>query len=179
MGYPGTWELGQQNLITFVIVNAAMVEIPGLGVAFNLFVSKAGGVFNPSAGTKGEIGSGWYRYLSTAAEANTVGPVSVYITAAGAIQQNLEYVVVSRVINSIEFTYTVTDIGTGLPIPGVDVWFSVDIAGLSIAWVGISDVFGVARDTNGRLPRLDPGTYYVWRHNDNYIFSDPDVEIVS
>jgi hypothetical protein len=179
MGYPGTWELSQQNLITFVIVNAAMVEIPGLGVAFNLFVSKAGGAFAPSAGVKAEISNGWYRYLSTAAEANTVGPVSVYITAAGAIQQNLEYVVVSRVIASIEFTYTVTNIITGLPIPGVNVWFTTDIAGLNVVWAGLTDSFGIAKDLNDNLPRLDVGVYYVWRQKAGFVFSDPDTETVS
>jgi len=178
MGYPGTWELGQQNLITFVIVNAAMVEIPGLGVAFNLFVSKAGGAFAPSAGVKAEISNGWYRYLSTAAEANTVGPISVYITAAGAIQQNLEYVVVSRVINSIEFTYTVTNIITGLPIEGVQVFFSTDLAGLNVVWTGVTDTFGVARDAQNNLPRLDPGTYFVHSQKAGFVFA-VDTEIVS
>ena len=173
------WERSQQNLITFVLVDVVGNEVPGLGATFTLAVSKAGGAFIPSAGTKGEISDGWYKYLSTVAEANTIGPVAIMVTDVLIKQQNMEYVVQQRTINSIEFTYIVTDIITGLPIPDVNVWFSVDIAGLSIVWVGISDAFGVARDTNGRLPRLDPGTYYVWRHDDNYIFSDPDIEVVS
>ena len=79
----------------------------------------------------------------------------------------------------VEFTYTVTDAGTGLPIEGVSVDISTDIAGNNIIWCGTTDAFGVARDEHGNLPRLDPGTYYFWRKLSGYIFVDPDVEIVS
>jgi len=78
----------------------------------------------------------------------------------------------------IEFTYTVTD-GGGLPIDGVYVEISTDIAGANVIWCGYTDAFGVARDVNGYLPRLDPGTYYFWRQLAGYIFVDPDPEVVS
>ena len=80
---------------------------------------------------------------------------------------------------ALEFTYTVTDSGTGLPIDGVDVDISTDLAGSNVVWCGVTDAFGVARDEGGNLPRLDPGTYYFWRNKSGYIFADPDTEVVS
>jgi hypothetical protein len=173
------WKRSQQNLITFVLVDVAGNEVPGLGGTFTLAVSKAGAAFNPSAGTKGEIGSGWYKYLSTAAEANTVGPVAIKVTDALIKQQNLEYIVESRVVNAIEFTYIVTNIITGLPIPGVNVWFATDVTGLDIVWAGYTDTFGAARDLDGHLPFLDPGTYFVFREHTSFSFANPDSEVVS
>ncbi len=80
---------------------------------------------------------------------------------------------------AIEYTYTVTDVGTGLPIPGVRVAISTDAAELNVVWCGNTDTFGVARDDGGYLPRLDPGVYFFWRSLAGYIFSNPDSEIVS
>ncbi len=79
----------------------------------------------------------------------------------------------------IEFTYTVTDVTTSLPIEGVECWFTGDIGGTDIVWKGTTDAFGVARDTFDNLPRLDAGTYYVWRRRSGYYFDDPDTEVVS
>ena len=80
---------------------------------------------------------------------------------------------------AVEFTYTVTDAGTGLPIAGVHIEITTDVAGTNVIWCGDTDTFGVARDDNGQLPRLDPGTYYFWRNMPGYIFVNPDTEIVS
>jgi hypothetical protein len=81
---------------------------------------------------------------------------------------------------AIQYTYTVTDSTTGLPIEGVEVWFSTDVAGTNIVWKGDTDAFGVARDVNGNLPWLDSGTYRVWKQFGGYLDAqDPDVEIVS
>ncbi len=177
--HAGNWELSQSNMITFVMISAAGVELTGLGATFGLQISKAGAGFLAGAGVKAEIGLGWYQYTATPTEANTPGPVSVVVTGAGAVQQNLEYVVISRALTAIEFTYTVTDSVSGLPLPGVRTSFSTDISGVNIIWTGITDAFGVARDDAGKLPRLDPGTYYVWRILAGYTFIDPDTEIVS
>ena len=76
-------------------------------------------------------------------------------------------------------TLLVTDAMTGLPIEGVSVDISTDVAGTNIIWCGTTDAFGVARDENGYLPRLDPGTYYFWRRLAGYTFVNPDPEIVS
>lgn len=178
MLYP-VWELNQVNLITFVMINAGGVEVPGLGGAFTLQISKNGGAFVPSAGVKAEISNGWYTYTATALEADTLGTISIRVTGAGCIQQNLEYVVKERTVNSIDFTYTLTDSVTTLPIEGAEVWFTTDVGGLNIVWKGFTDTFGVARDENGFLPDLDVGVYFVWRQRTGYTFVDPDIETVS
>jgi hypothetical protein len=166
-------------MITFVMVDLSGTEVLGLDGTMTVGLSKAGGIFVASAGTMGEIGSGWYWYLLTVGETDTPGPLSVAVTGAGAIQQNLEYTVLDRTVNAIEFTYTVTDTTTLLPIEGVSVWCTIDLAGTSVVWVGVTDAMGVARDTDGDLPRLDPGTYYFWTEKAGYSFTNPDTEVVS
>ena len=175
----GDWKLNQQNLITFVMVDAAYTEVAGLGGGFTLEVSKAGGAFNPSAGVKAEISNGWYSYLATAGEADTLGPISIRVNGAGCIQNNLEYTVGQRTINAIEFTYTVTDSVTLLPVEGAQVLCATDAAGLNAVWSGVTDAFGVARDESGELPFLDPGTYAFFPQKAGYVFITPDWEVVS
>lgn len=175
---PGYWEPNQQNRILFVLIDSSGDEVSGLGSAFTLEISKAGAAFAASAGTKAEIGSGWYSYLSTAGEADTVGPVGVKVTHASTSQQNLEYVVSSRTSEAIEFTYTVTDSSSGDPIQGVTVEFAIDEDGDNVAAIATTDAFGIARDDSGNLVRLDAGTYHIYRHKAGYTFSDPDTEIV-
>lgn len=172
------WVLNQINLIVFVMVDNTGTEVAGLGNGFTLEVSKAGGAFVASAGTKAEIGNGWYSYQTTVGEADTIGPVAVRVTGAGCVQQNLIYVVIQRSMNCIEFTYTLTDSVTGLPIADATVWFATDININNIVWQGVTDAFGVARDEFGNLPCLDAGTYYVRSQKSGYIF-DIDTEIVS
>src|SRR5688572_9467820 len=102
----GQWKQNQPNTILFVLVDASGVEVSGLGSTFVLQLTKAGAAFQASAGTKSETGSGWYKYVATTGEADTPGPLGVKITGAGIIQQNLEYVVETRVQTSVPFTYT-------------------------------------------------------------------------
>ncbi|MCC7208326.1 MAG: hypothetical protein IT323_13545 [Anaerolineae bacterium] len=173
------WTLNQQNRITFVMVDAAGAEVAGLGNTFTLEVSKAGAAFAASAGVGAEIGNGWYTYLSTAAEADTVGPIAIRVNGAGCVQQNLEYVVAQRTPNAIAFTYTVIDSATLLPVEGVEVWFTTDAGGSNVVWTGVTDAFGVARDANGALPLLDPGVYAVWRQKPGFTTVNPDWETVS
>lgn len=175
----GAWKLSQQNLITFVLVDSNGAEVTGLGNGFTLQISKAGGAFANSAGTKAEIGLGWYSYTSTSGEADTYGPVSIVVTGAGVVQQNLEYVVEERTISAIEYTYTVTNSATANPLPGVEIWIATDEAGNNVVWNGETDDLGVARDSEGRLPRLDAGTYYIFRQLAGFQFSDPDTEVIS
>src|SRR3990167_7642454 len=167
------WKRNQANRITFVMVNAANTEVAGLGAGFTLEISKNGAAFVASAGTKTEISNGWYSYLATASEADTVGPVSIRVTGAGAIQQNLEYVVVQRTSGAIEFTYTVLDT-LAAPIEGAQVCITTDIGGSNTIWNGTTDALGVARDVNSEKPFLDTGTYYFWSQKVNYSFPNPD-----
>lgn len=173
------WQLNQANRIDFVMVDSSNTEVSGLGSGFTLQVSKNGGGFNASGGTKAEIGSGWYTYLSTAGEADTVGPVAIKVTGAGAVQQNLEYVVRQRNPGAIAFTYTVTRSDNSNPIEGVSVWITTDLGGSNVIWRGTTDTSGVARDDDSILPYLDAGTYYFWSQLANYTFSNPDTEVVS
>lgn len=173
------WQLNQANKITFVMVDSNGAEVAGLGSGFTLQVSKNGGAFAASAGTKAEIGSGWYSYLAAAAEADTIGPVSIKVTGAGAVQQNLEYVVKQRNPGAIAFTYTLTNSQNGNPIEGAAIWITTDSAGLNVVWRGDTDSSGVARDDNGNLPYLDAGTYYFFRQKNNFTFTNPDTEVVS
>lgn len=173
------WKFNQQNRIVFVMVDATNTEVAGLGAGFTLQISKNGGAFAASAGTKTEISNGWYSYLTTAAEANTLGPVAIMVTGAGCIQQNLEYVVRQRNPGALAFTYTVTNVLTGIPIEGVEVWITTDLAGNNIIWNGHTDAVGIARDDNGDLPYLDPATYYFWSQKSGYTFANPDSEVVS
>lgn len=178
-GIDMAWILNQQNRITFVMVDSNGSEVSGLGSGFTLQLAKAGGAFVASGGTKAEMANGWYTYLATAAEANALGPVSIIVTGAGAIQQNLEYVVQQRNPNAISFTYTVTNVSTGAPLEGVEVTITTDSAGNNVIWNGDTDTLGVARDDEGRLPYLDPGTYFMWSQKAGYSFSNPDTEVVS
>jgi hypothetical protein len=163
----------QVNTITFVMIDSNGDEVTGLGSSFTLQLSKAGGAFAASAGTKAEIGSGWYSYQTTAGECDTVGPVAIKVTGAGAVQQNLEYVV----INAVEFTYTVTV--SGNPLQGATVWISTDVAGSNVIWEGTTNASGVAVDTNDEKPYLLAGDYFFWTQKTGYSFVNPDTESVS
>lgn len=79
---------------------------------------------------------------------------------------------------AINFTYTVTDSVTLLPIEGVEVWFSTDNPPVNIVWKGDTDAFGVARDVLGNLPALDVGIYFVSCQKAGYTFVI-DTEVVS
>lgn len=169
-----SWELNQANTITFVMVDAMNTEVAGLGNTFVLSISKNGGPFVASAGVKSEIGSGWYRYISTAGEADTHGTISIRVTGAGCIQQNLEYVVFQRNAGCLEYTYTVLNSTTLNPVPNAEIWISTDNASppTDIVWYGYTDAFGIARDDHGHLPCLDVGTYYAWKHLSAFIDDD-------
>ena len=174
------WELDQQNRIAFVMIDGSGGEVAGLAGSLSLEISKDGGALVASGGTDGEIGSGWYWYLSTAGEADTIGPVAIRVTAPGAIQQNLEYVVRRRNVQGITVTYTVTNSVSGLPVSGALVTVTTDIAGDRIVFTGVTDTFGVLRDTlNAAKPVLDPGPYYFWTQKPGLVFTNPDLENVA
>lgn len=175
----GVWELDNVNTITFVLVDPNNVEVTGLGNTFALEISKNGGAFAPSAGTKSEISNGWYKYVATAGEADTIGAVSIRVNHASILQQNLEYVVEQRTAGAVSYTYTVKNTVDSNPIPGVEVWITTDVAGNNVVWNGYTDTFGVARDEGGSLPLLDPGTYQFWCKKPGFDFPNPDAEVVS
>lgn len=80
----------------------------------------------------------------------------------------------------IEFTYTLTSVATGQPIPGATIRFTSDSAGLNTLWTGTTDVLGVARNLCGDKPRLDAGTVFVFRSHPSFVFApEPDTESIS
>lgn len=169
----------QVQLVDFVLIDNMGVPVAGLTNTFSLSVSKAGGAFAGGTGVKAEIGNGWYSYEIPAAEVDTIGPLAIIASGIGTIQQNLMYVVESYVVGAREFNYTLTTQGTGVPIEGATVYITTDIAGFNIVWSGTTDGAGVARDDNGDLPMLFPGTYYIWRVKYGYTFTDPDTEVIT
>ena len=168
-----TLTLNQANLITFVLVDASGVEVAGLGTAFTLTVSKAGGAFAASAGTKAEISGGWYSYLLTASECDTLGALSIKVTHASTAQQNLAYFVGGANAGAVAFTYTVTSTEGATPISGASVWVTTDSAGLIVIDSGTTDVDGEV------LFYLQPGSYYFWRNAPGFTGNAPDLEVVS
>lgn len=86
-------------------------------------------------------------------------------------------VAISFPAGAIAFTYTVTNSVTLAPLDGVRVWIATDATETNVIWSGVTDAFGVARDVNNDLPRLDAGTYYFFRQKSNFTFSpvaDPE-----
>lgn len=173
-------ELGQENEITFVMVDSNNNEVAGLGSGFTLLISKNGGAAAASAGTKSEISGliGFYRYVLTVEESLPSGSRSIQVTGSGAVRQNLEYVVRGRNVNAEERDYRVVEPDETTPIPDADVYFSIDLAGTNIVWEGVSDTFGYARDVNGLKPWLQDGTYYVRVIKEGYTFPI-DTEVFS
>lgn len=175
----GGWKKNQPNTVLFVLIDSSSAEVLGLGDDFDVEITKGGLPFVTGVGVKDEIGEGWYSYTATSGEANTSGPVGVKVTALGALQQNLEYVVDDRVITAVPFTYTLTSTVGNVPVAEAKVDIYTDSLGLNIVWSGLTDVFGVARDEFGNVPRLEPGTYYIWRSKPGFTGINPDVEVVS
>ena len=165
--------LGQANAITFVLVDANGNEVLGLGNNFSISVSKGIDAFVAGQGTKSEIGSGWYSYLFTASECDTVGPLSVKITDASIVQQNLDYVVKGANVDAVQWDYTLRSTVDASPIPDVSVWVTTDAAGMYRVTEGRTNAFGVV------VFYLQPGTYYLWRQKSGWVFNNPDPQVVS
>lgn len=169
----------QAQRVPFIMIDDSCNEVSHLLTTLRVRVSKNGSSFHESSGTIGEIGSGWYYYELTVGETDTPGPVAVQVTSSriDIQRQNLAYFV--RVPGGdIEFTYTVTNSQTRTPIEGVEIWIATDAAGRNAVWRGITDTFGVARDSYNQLPLLDAGIYYIWRRRSGYSFDNPDIESV-
>lgn len=71
-----------------------------------------------------------------------------------------------------EFTYTLTEVGSGDPIADADVWVATDSGGTNVVASGRTD-------QDGEITfYLDPGTVYVFRQKSGWNFTNPDVEVI-
>lgn len=179
MAIGADWVVDQQNLIGFVMIDLGGNEVTGLTLSGN--ISKNGAAAGAMAGAFSEVSgmTGHYNYLSSTAEADTVGIVNIEVTGAGAIQQNLEYAVAKRTPGAVLFPYVVTD-DVSNPLEGVTLWITVvnDPGGV-IVWRGVTDSFGVPKEVDGDDLLLDPGgPYYFWRDKPGFDFPNPDIETV-
>lgn len=165
--------LGQTNAIEFVMINSASTELPGLGTAFVVQVSKNGAGFVAGAGVKSELGDGFYRYVLTAAECNTVGPLSVQVDGAGALQQNLVYLVRGANAGAVAWLHTITSGEDSQPVGDIDVWAATDSAGDNRVAEARTDAFGVA------TLYLQPGTYYFFKYKTGWTFTNPKQVVVT
>jgi hypothetical protein len=100
--------IGQKKMIAFVLVDTSGTEVTGLDDTFSVEISKNSGALAAGAGTKAEIGSGWYSYELTAGETDTEGPLAIVITGTGAVQQNLLYYVSGSIWSAPAGSYILT-----------------------------------------------------------------------
>jgi len=174
------WAINHENRIDFVMIDGSGNEVAGLGAALTMFISKNGAAFVAVAGTITEIGLGWYSYLSTVGEADTVGPIAIAATGAGTIQQNLEYVVTSRIQGTTSYTYPVTSLPLNDPVVGAKVEIYTVYPKSGLIWTGYTDAFGHARDEFDALPVLQVGKeYYFWTYKVGLSFPNPDSETIT
>lgn len=108
---------------------------------------------------------------------------NIYITATvGGVTGGITYafnIASFPKAGATEYLYTVINSATLAPIDGVQVWITTDIAGANVVWSGVTDIFGVARDTvNNEKPWLNTGVFYFWRQLAGYSFANPDTENV-
>lgn len=136
-----------------------------------------------------EIGGGLYSRAYTTADENTYDYFA-YAQYLGVAALDNDYSLMgsppvpgccTKDPGCIEFTYTVTNSVTGLPLPGVFVWVALDSAPSVVLWNGVTDVAGVARDLSGDLPCLQAETYRFFKSLAGFYDSDApfDLEVVS
>lgn len=58
---------------------------------------------------------------------------------------------------------------TGLPMEGVVVWITTDLAGTNVIYTGTTNTLGKV------TPYLDPGNYYAWKQIAGYTFTNPEL----
>jgi hypothetical protein len=166
--------LGVANAIPFVLVDENDVEVTGLGDGFAASLSKNGGSFAAGVGARSELGDGWYLYVATGEECDTVGALALRVTGSGVVQQNLLLRVAQMASGpgGIQWSYILTSSVDGAPIGDARVWVTTDVGGQTVVASGRTDAFGVVTFW------LDAGTYYVWRQKSGWSFENPDVEVV-
>ncbi len=163
------WQPNAPNTVKFVLVDITNTEVTGLGSSFTLELEFPGASgFVGSSGVKSEIGNGWYKYESPAAEAASRGLVPIKVTGAGVSQQNLFATVGDPEQGFGATMTTIQAIVDSVPIDGVEVWLTNDAAGdIRVTGTFITNAQGNVNFW------LDPGGYYVWMQHGQYSFTNP------
>lgn len=150
---------------------------------FTKRISKNGGAFGAMTVTITEKEGGWYDLPVGTGHSDTNGVLTMYFTASGAKQANLQFRVNAQIFDdlhtlgagAITRTYTViSSVPPNNPIADVDVWVTSDIGGTNVLASSRTNASGVVTFF------LDAGTVYVWKQksgqNDD---QGPDIEVVS
>ena len=174
-------------------------HITGLtGLTPIVTLSKNAGAFASAVGAVSEVGNGWYALAGSSDDRDTLGTLILHAEASGADPFDMDIEILLSdppTVNEIDstlslshgsgtwsgglgsgainWTYTLTDSDTGLPIADAHIWISTDVAATHIIASGTTNQYG-------QVPfMLDAGTIYVWRAKTLYTFVNPDIEVVS
>lgn len=161
-------------------------EETGLTIAnTDILIGKPGTttLVSKNSGGATHISNGIYYTTFDAVDTDTAGNGELYIHKAGSRAVYATLLILPKTIydsmflglgsGAISWTYTVTDSGTGLPIPDAQIWVTSDLAGSNVIASGTTDILGQITFM------LDAGTVYVWRAKTLYNFVNPDTEVVS
>ena len=112
-----------------------------------------------TAGVAASVPDPWATALPGSYEDGTAGKILSGLLTAGA--------------GPITWTYTLTEMGTGLPIADATIRVCTDAAGANIVAQATTNAFGVATFY------LTAGMYYIFRYKAGTNFTNPDTEVVS
>ncbi|MDY6834156.1 MAG: hypothetical protein SVY53_05075 [Chloroflexota bacterium] len=129
-----------------------------------------------------EIGKGYYAYFYDATDLESYDYLP-FVEYTGAEPVNPSFyagdlldVTVAGGLwgpGAIEWTYTLTEEGTGTPIPDAQIWVTTDLVGSHVIASGMTD-------QNGQIKfYLDAGEVYIFRAKAGYNFANPDTEVIS
>lgn len=85
--------------LLFLMIASSDHISPILGLSPSVTISKNGGTFAAPAGAVTEIGFGWYMVAADAANADTLGPILLHATGAGADPTDVVYNVTDALVN--------------------------------------------------------------------------------
>lgn len=85
--------------LLFMMVDSADSKTPKTGLTPTVTIRKPGGSFGSPSGTVSEIANGWYKVAANATDNNTIGPLLLHATSAGADPTDDRYLVGNYDIN--------------------------------------------------------------------------------
>lgn len=174
------------------------------GLAPTVVISKNGGAFAAPVGAISEVGNGLYKIAPNATDTNTLGPLWIHATAAGADPvDDRSYRVVSYNpydanalgLANLAHSSIQADVRSGILTVGggtgtvaweyfVKTPANLPLPGAQVTVTsdahGLNPLGTVVSDNTGRaLFFLTPGTYYFWSQKAGWWFNNPDTEVVT